>query len=118
MFFFFFISVIVFTFEEIFGIMVSLFNISILSILLLIIAIVHANTLVESSDSSATTKPLYEIYKSMRTDPRFASVPNEDIVAYIYRTYVFGNGDDEVNAIKTKLRKQHRNRHRKIHADN
>lgn len=103
--------------------MVSLLNISILSVLLFIATIVHAKTSVESpnkpaeTESPANSQQLYELYKSMRTDPRFATVSNEDIVAYLYRNYVLGNGDED-DVVKPKLRKQHRNRHRKINVDN
>jgi hypothetical protein len=55
---------------------------------------------------------LYELYKVMRTDPRFATVSNQDIVAYIYRNFVLGN--DDIDYLKPKNIKQRRQRHRKI----
>ncbi len=98
--------------------MVSLLNISFVSLLMFIVVLVQSETLVETSNdinetkSPISTQQLYELYKVMRTDPRFASVSNHDIVSYIYRNFVLGNGDD-IDYIKPNNPKPRRHRHRK-----
>ncbi len=98
--------------------MVSLLNISFVSLLMFIVVLVQSETVIETSNDINQTKSpisnqqLYELYKIMRTDPRFVSVSNHDIVSYIYRNFVLGNGDD-IDYIKPKNIKQRRYRHRK-----
>ena len=82
------------------NIMVSLLHASVIGILLLVVICAQAKPLLETSNDNDDKKSpmdkqqLYELYKSMRTDPRLASVSNNDIVSYIYRKFVFGNGND------------------------
>ncbi len=98
--------------------MLSLLNISLIGILISVVGIVQTTPLVETSkDINETKSPmnnqqLYELYKTMRTDPRLASVSNQDIVSYIYRNFLLGNGD-EIEFVKPKSQKQPRHRHRK-----
>jgi hypothetical protein len=98
--------------------MLSLLNISFIGILVSIVVIVQTTPLVETSkDINETKSPinnqqLYELYKTMRTDPRLASVSNQDIVSYIYQNFLLGNGD-EIEFVKPKLQKPRRHRHRK-----
>ena len=100
--------------------MVSLINISFIGILLSIVVIVVVQTkpLVETSNdineikSPINNQQLYDLYKIMRTDPRLATVSNQEIVAYIYRNFILGSGDD-VELFKTQNQKQRRQRHRK-----
>jgi hypothetical protein len=79
--------------------MVSLFNFS----LLFFIIVVQSAPLLESSNTSEGNKPsktkqqLYEIYKTMRADPRLASISNKDLVLYIHRNFINGNNDDIVS---------------------
>ena len=58
---------------------------------------------------------LYELYKTMRTDPRLASVSNQDIVAYIYRSFVLANGD-QLQSGKPKYPNYRRHRQRQQQA--
>ncbi len=100
--------------------MVSLLKISFVSLLMFIVVLVQSETLIKTTNDINETKSpinnqqLYELYKIMRSNPRLASVSNQDIVAYIYRNYVHGNGIDIVDYVKPKDVKQHRHRHRKI----
>jgi hypothetical protein len=41
----------------------------------------------------------------IRADPRYESVSNKDIVSYIYRNVVLGNGDD-IDFIKSKYQQR------------
>lgn len=100
--------------------MVSLFNINFIGILLfIVVVVVQSNTLVETSNnineikSPINNQQLYEIYTIMRTDPRLASVSNQEIISYIYQNFVLGNGDIG-QFIKMKNQKQRRHRNRKI----
>jgi len=87
--------------------MVSLFNASLVGFFLFFIIVVQANPLLESSktseqnQSSNNNQQLYEIYKTMRADPRLASVSNNDLVLYIYRKFVYGN-KNVIDSIKEK----------------
>ncbi|CAF0921976.1 unnamed protein product [Rotaria sp. Silwood1] len=96
--------------------MVALLNISIIGFVLYIAVIVQANPSLETSNdvnenkSAISNQQLYELYKIMRADPRLASVSNNDIVLYIYRNFVLGNGQD-IDAIKAKYQKYRRHRY-------
>jgi hypothetical protein len=87
--------------------MVSLFNASLVGFFLFFIIVVQANPLLESSktseqnQSAKNNQQLYEIYKTMRADPRLASVSNNDLVLYIYRKFVYGN-KNAIDSIKEK----------------
>lgn len=101
--------------------MVSLLHISCLTLLMLIVGFVQSEPVVEtsndvhSSKTSMTNEQLYELYKVMRTDPRLASVSNQEIVAYIYRNFVLGK-TNPVDYIKEKYLKQrhHQQQQQKI----
>jgi hypothetical protein len=97
--------------------MVSLLNVSLIGFLLLAVVIAQAKPLLETSNNTyenkspvGTQQQLYELYKTMRADPRLVSVSNNDIVSYIYQNFVIGNGDD-IDSGKNKYRKHRRNRH-------
>ncbi len=65
--------------------MVSLFNISHLGLVLLCVVLIQAETSPESSTTendkktAASSQQLYELYKLIRADPRYAEVSNKDI---------------------------------------
>ena len=90
---------------------------------MLIVVFVQSETVVEtsndvdSSKTSMTNEQLYELYKVMRTDPRLASVSNQELVAYIYRNFVLGN-TNPIDYIKGKhLKQRHQQQqHDKINA--
>ena len=42
----------------------------------------------------------YAIYKTMRADPRLASVPNKDLVFYIYRYLELAQKTNKVESVK------------------
>jgi hypothetical protein len=98
--------------------MVSWLNLSLIGLFLFAVVIVQGEPLVKTSNdieknkSPISNQQLYELYKTMRTDPRFASVPNNDLVLYIYRNFVLGNGDDTDYA-QLKNQKHRRHRHQK-----
>jgi hypothetical protein len=83
--------------------MVSVFNFGLLGFFLFSIIAVQSAPLLESSNTSEDNKPsktnqqLYEIYKTMRADPRLASISNKNLVLYIHRNFVNGNNDDIVS---------------------
>lgn len=89
----------------------SLFNINLLGFFLLCIIAIQANPVLESSKSSESNnssknkQQLYEIYKTMRADPRLNSVSNNDLVSFIYRNFVDGNKIN-MNLIKQKFPNQ------------
>ncbi|CAF2492391.1 unnamed protein product [Rotaria sp. Silwood2] len=97
--------------------MVALFNVIVIGLVLYIAVIVQANASLEISNdinenkSPVSNQQLYELYKIMRADPRLASVSNNDIVLYIYRNFVLGNGQD-IDAIKAKYKKNRRHRYK------
>ena len=103
--------------------MVSLLNVSLLGVLLFVIVCVQAKPLLEASNNNRgsklpTNKELYDLYKLIRTDPRFASVSNYDIVAYIYRNFVRAyddeeNDDDDVNSDKSINQSYHHRQQQK-----
>jgi len=99
--------------------MVSLLNVSVIGFFLFIIVIVQAEPLLKSTNdvdenkSAVNNQQLYELYKIMRTDPRFATVSNKDIVSYIYQTYVLGKGGDEIDLLQPKFQKHRRHRYQK-----
>jgi hypothetical protein len=92
--------------------MISLFKLTLVGLSLFVIMVAQAKPLVESSNTSDGKKStnnnqqLYEIYKIMRLDPRFASVSNNDLVSYIYRNFVYKNNGDDVDSIKQKYPNQ------------
>ncbi|UJR38024.1 hypothetical protein I4U23_030706 [Adineta vaga] len=99
--------------------MISLLNIICLGLLLFCIVLVQATPSVEASNDankktplSSTNDQLYELYKIIREDPRYALISNKDIVAYIYRNFVLGNGND-MNSVKPKYQKRPRYRQQK-----
>jgi hypothetical protein len=98
--------------------MVSWLNVSLIGLFLFVVVIVQGEPLlktsndVEKNKSPMNKQQLYELYKTMRTDPRLASVSNNDLVLYIYQTFVLGNGDD-TNVVQLKSQKHRRNRHQK-----
>ena len=73
-------------------------------------SLVETSNEINSNKASMNNEQLYELYKIMRADPRLASVSNQEIVSYIYRSFVLAN-TDQFDHIKGKLFKQ---RHRKI----
>ena len=87
--------------------MVALLNTTIIGIFLLIIAIVQAKPLLDTSDNNDEHKTpikfqqLYELYKIMRTDPRLISMSNIDIVLFLYKNFALRNGPD-VDFIQAK----------------
>jgi hypothetical protein len=98
-----------------------LLNISFIGILIsiVVVVVVQTNPLVETSNdinetkSTISNQQLYELYKIMREDPRLATVSNHDIVSYIYRNFVLGDGND-TEIVKGKNQKQGRHhRHQK-----
>ncbi|CAF0721424.1 unnamed protein product [Adineta steineri] len=99
--------------------MVSLFNITLVGLLLIFVAIIQATPVPETSNdvnehkSPISNQQLYEFYKIIREDPRYAMVSNKDIVAYIYRNLILGNGD-QTNFVKPKEQKRPQQRHQKI----
>jgi uncharacterized protein (DUF608 family) len=88
--------------------MVSVINIGLLGFCLSFILIIQAKPSLESVENklSKNKHQLYEIYKTMRADPRLISVSNNDLVAYIYRNFVYGNNDD-MDYIKEKSPNKH-----------
>ncbi|CAF0802423.1 unnamed protein product [Rotaria sordida] len=96
--------------------MVALLNISIIGFVLYVAVIVQADPSLEKSNdvnenkSPINNQQLYELYKIMRTDPNLASVSNNDIVLYIYRNFILGNGRD-IDAMIEKYHKNRRHRH-------
>ncbi len=98
--------------------MVSLLNINFICMLIFVVVIVQTKQSVETLNNIYETKSpinneqLYELYKIMRVDPRLAYVSNHDLVSYIYRNFVIGNGDN-IDFVKTKYQKKRRHRHRK-----
>jgi len=80
--------------------MVSWLNLSLLGFFLFFIIVGQAKPLLESSKpsednkSSKNQQKFYEIYKTMRADPRLESVSNNDIVLYIYQNYINGQKND------------------------
>jgi len=96
--------------------MVSWLNIRLIGFLLFVVIIVQAEPLLETSNdihgdkTQISNQQLYELYKIMRTDPRFVSVSNNDIVLYIYRNFVLGIGND-IDFVKPILKKNRRHRY-------
>jgi hypothetical protein len=91
--------------------MVSVLHLSLIGFLLFFVAIIQAKSSLETSNdvkenkSPISNKQLYELYKMIRADPRYESVSNKDIVSYIYRNVVLGNGDD-IDFIKSKYQQR------------
>jgi hypothetical protein len=91
--------------------MVSLFKFTLVGFSLCFIIVVQAKPLLESPNtsdgnkSSKNNQQLYEMYKSMRVDPRFASLSNQDLVLYIYRNFAYKN-NDVVDSIKQNYTNQ------------
>ena len=97
--------------------MVSSLNVSLIGILLSVVVFAQAAPLLETTNeinenrSPMSNEHLYELYKAMRTDPRLASVSNQDIVAYIYRSFLLANGD-QLQSDKPKYPNYRRHRQR------
>jgi hypothetical protein len=96
--------------------MVSLLNTSLIGLLLLyVVVFAQSASLLETSNeindnrSPMGNEQLYELYKAMRTDPRLASASNQDIVAYIYRSFVLAN-DSQFQSDKPKYPNYRRHR--------
>lgn len=95
--------------------MVALLNVSVFGFALFAVVLVQAKTPLEPSNDTLESKSpmnsqrLYEIYKIMRADPRLVTVPNQDLVLYIYRNYVLGSGNNN-NAVQPKRQKNRRHR--------
>jgi len=91
----------------------SFFNVSLIGLLLLVVVLVQAKPLRETSDgiiddkSPVDSQQLYDLYKMMRMDPRLASLTNDQLVLHLYRNFVLGKGD--INALKRKQQKQYNN---------
>lgn len=64
------------------------------------IILIHA----EEKRTTKTNEQLYEVYKTMRSDPRFDHVSNNELIGLIYRIFIFAN-NDESPSIKQRLLK-------------
>lgn len=93
--------------------MISLLNIIRFALLFFCILLVQATPAVQPTNdtnenkSALTNDQLYEIYKVIREDPRYAEVSNRDIITFIYRNLVLGK---DMNLIKGMLQKRPRHR--------
>jgi hypothetical protein len=81
--------------------MVSVINIGLLGFCLFSIAIIQAKPSIENK-LTENKQQLYEIYKTMRADPRLLSVSNNDLVSYIYRNFINGNYNDKEKSLTNK----------------
>ena len=85
---------------------------SYLGVVLLLLHSVQASPEPESSiqtgeqPTAKHNEQLYELYKMLRTDPRLASIPNNDLVSYIHRNFASGQHDHVMNLIKNKYQQQ------------
>jgi len=92
--------------------MISWLNLSLIGFFLFFIIVGQAQPLLESSKpsehnkSSKNQQEFYEIYKTMRADPRLESIPNNDIVLYIYQKYINGQNNDIDSLIEKTLDQQ------------
>jgi hypothetical protein len=87
-------------------------NYSYLGVVLLLLYAVQASPVLESSiqtgeqPTAKHNEQLYELYKMMRTDPRLASIPNNELVLYIHRNFALGQHDHVMNLIKAKYQQE------------
>jgi hypothetical protein len=92
--------------------MSPLMNVSLVGLSLLFMVAVQASPLLETSNqsddisSSKHNPELYELYKMMRTDPRLASVTNNDLVLYIYKNFASNQNENMMDLIKQKYQQQ------------